>query len=273
MKILKAIIPAGGIGTRMLPVTKSIPKELLPINMKPMIQYAVEEAIKSGIKELLFVIRKDKDIIKHYFASQPNFKLKNRKEIKNLNDLIKKCKFHFAYQKEAKGLMDAISLCKDFVNNEPFAVLLPDNIMISRTPCIKQLIDTFYKNKKYSYIILKKFTGGIDNVEVDIGCIESELISKTQNVFQIHKIKKKNKNLIILDKGETGLKNFGRYVFTEEVFDYIKYFRTEYRGEFDDTPILNKLAMEGKLRGKLYNGIIFDTGNKNGFNSATRYFI
>ena len=273
MKILKAIIPAGGTGTRMLPITKSIPKELLPINMKPMIQYAVEEAIKSGIKELLIVIRNDKEIIKHYFTGQSNIKLINRKEIKNLNNLIKQCKFHFTYQKEAKGLMDAISLSEDFVKNEPFAVLLPDNIMLSRTPCIKQLIDGFNENDKYSYIILKKFIGGIDDVEVDVGCMESELISKTKNVYQINKIKKKKKNLIKLNKGETGLKNFGRYIFTEDVFDYIKKFRTECRGEFDDTPILNRLAMEGKLRGKLYNGIIFDTGNKNGFNSATLYFI
>lgn len=271
MKIKKAIIPAGGLGTRMLPITKSVPKELLPINMKPMIQYAVEEGVKSGIKEILIIIRKDKDLIKNYFTGKVDKRLLNRREIKNLENLTRECKINFAYQKGAKGLMDAISLGENFVNNEPFAVLLPDNIMVSRIPCIKQLIDLFNEKEKYSYIILKKFVGKIDPDEVDIGGVECELISK--NIYKITHIKNKKEKIIKLKNGETGLKNFGRYVFKEDVFDYIKKFRTEYRGEFDDTPILNKLASEEKLRGILYNGLIFDTGNISGFNSALLHFM
>ena len=271
MKVKKAIIPAGGLGTRMLPITKSVPKELLPINMKPMIQYALEEGVKAGIKEILIIIRKDKDLIKNYLTGKVDKKLLNRKEIKYLEKLTKECKIDFAYQKYAKGLMDAISLGEDFVNNEPFAVLLPDNIMVSRIPCIKQLIDLFSEKDKYSYIVLKKFVGGIEPGEVDIGGVEYELISK--NIYKITHIKNKKNRKVKLKNGEIGIKNFGRYVFKEDVFDYIKKFRTEYRGEFDDTPILNELASEGRFRGKLYNRLIFDTGNTAGYKKASLYFM
>lgn len=271
MKVKKAIIPAGGLGTRWLPITKSIPKELIPINLKPMIQYVVEEAVNSGIKEILIIINRHKEIIKHYFTGKIDKKLESRREIKNLRHINERCKILFSYQKSPKGLMDAISYGENFVKNEPFAVLLPDNIMISRIPCIKQLIDTFNVDEPYAYIVLKKFIGGVDTGEVDIGSVSTELLLK--DIYKIKNVKKKKKRIVILKKGEVALKNFGRYIFPRGFFDYIKKHRTEYRGEFDDTPILARLASEGKLLGKLYNGIIFDTGNVEGFSNACLYFI
>ncbi len=218
MIVKKAIIPAGGLGTRWLPITKSIPKELIPINLKPMIQYAVEEAVSSGIKEILIVIRKDKEIIIDYFKGKADKKIINRKEIKNLKKITENCKISFTYQKNPTGLMDAISCGEAFVKNRPFAVLLPDNIMISRVPCLKQLLSNFSEKEPYSYIVLKEFTSGKDSGEVDIGGVESELISK--NIYRINHIKRKKKELIKLEKGQTGLKNFGRYVFAEGFFNY-----------------------------------------------------
>ena len=109
MIVKKAIIPAGGLGTRWLPITKSIPKELIPINLKPMIQYAVEEAVSSGIKEILIVIRKDKEIIIDYFKGKADKKIINRKELKNLKKITENCKISFTYQKNPTGLMEAIS--------------------------------------------------------------------------------------------------------------------------------------------------------------------
>ena len=143
--------------------------------------------------------------------------------------------------------------------------------MISRVPCLKQLLSNFSEKEPYSYIVLKEFTSGKDSGEVDIGGVESELISK--NIYRINHIKRKKKELIKLEKGQTGLKNFGRYVFAEGFFNYVKKYRVKYRGEFDDTPILDKLATEGKLRGRLYSGMIYDTGNIAGYNEACLHFM
>ena len=276
IRVKKAVIPAAGLGTRWLPITKSVPKEILPVNLKPMIQYAVEEAVKSGIKEILFVIRKDKEIIRDYFTGNTNKLIAERKEIKRLKELRQICRFHFTYQKSPKGLMDAISLGKEFVKNEPFAVLLPDNIMVSRTPCLKQIIRLHAdspQNKKISYVILKQFKGRTGHAEVDIDRVQAELISKTRSEYRINHIKEKKKQAVTLKKGQTGLKIFGRYIFSGDIFDYIKKYRIEYRGEFDDTPIFSRLAEEGKLRGKLYNGLIFDTGNLDGYSEASLHYM
>ena len=170
--------------------------------------------------------------------------------------------------------MDAINCGKEFVKNEPFAVLLPDNIMVSRIPCLKQLIELYNKNSasRISYVIMKEFIGGKDNEEVDMDRVKAHLISKTTNEYQIDCIKGKKKKIEKLKKGQKGLKIFGRYIFSDDVFNYVKRYRVEYRGEFDDTPIFSKLAEEGKLRGKIFNGLIFDTGNIDGYNETIFYF-
>jgi len=148
MKVRKAVIPAAGFGTRFLPVTKALPKEMLPIVDKPTIQYNVEELIESGIEEILIITSRNKEAIMNHFDKSPELEQSLREKdkvdlLKISEDISNMIDIHFIRQKEAKGLGHAILCAKSFVGNEPFAVLLGDDVVYSEKPCIKQLIDVY----------------------------------------------------------------------------------------------------------------------------------
>jgi len=148
MKVRKAVIPAAGFGTRFLPATKALPKEMLPIVDKPTIQYNVEELIESGIEEILIITSRNKESIMNHFDKSPeleqSLREKNKFELLKISeDISNMIDIHFIRQKEAKGLGHAILCAKSFVGNEPFAVLLGDDVVYSEKPCIKQLIDVY----------------------------------------------------------------------------------------------------------------------------------
>lgn len=148
--VKKAVIVAAGLGTRFLPITKTFPKEMLPLIDKPVLQYIIEEVVASGIKEIIIVISPEKDLIKKYFTSYKKLEyfLKNRgkkdllKEIQKINKLAK---FHFCYQKKPIGIADAILKAEQKIKNEPFALLFADDVVASEKPCLKQLIDVYQK--------------------------------------------------------------------------------------------------------------------------------
>lgn len=156
--IRKAVIPAAGLGTRFLPITKSMPKEMLPIINKPVIQFVVEEAIASGIDDILIITGRGKKAIEDFFDTSPeleNHLFQNRKyellkEIKNISSLVD---IHYIRQKEAKGLGDAVLKAEKHVGDEPFAVLLGDDILKGDVPCIKQLIDVYQRYGNSSSVI------------------------------------------------------------------------------------------------------------------------
>ena len=163
MKVRKAIIPAAGLGTRLLPNTKSIPKEMLPLVDKPVLQYIVEEAVSAGVEQILIITNRCKSPIEDYFEYAPDLESRRLadgkdKEARPIRDVADMADVYFVRQKETKGLGHAVWRAKSFVGNEPFAILLGDDIMLSETPVLKQLVDAAEANS-CSAIAIREFPG------------------------------------------------------------------------------------------------------------------
>ncbi len=256
LKISKAVIPAAGLGTRFLPATKSMPKEMLPIIDKPAIHYVVEEAALAGIEDILIITGKGKRAIEDYFDTSPelenHLRTKNNlallDEIRNISNLAD---IHYIRQKEPLGLGDAVLKAEKHVRDEAFAVMLGDDIIVSKTPAIKQLTD-FYK-------IIKNPIVGIEEVSPDetkkYGIVEAEndLVKK-----MIEKPSQTKSNHAIV----------GRYILTSEIFGYIKKTKPGYGGEIQLTDALNLFSTDNKVYIKSINGIRYDLGNKSGYIKA-----
>ena len=263
--IRKAIIPVAGFGTRFLPVTKSIPKEMIPIIDKPTIQYIVEEAVESGITDILFVTSKYKKSIEDYFD---NFKelesvleySKNYEMLDMIRNISNMVNITFVRQKEQKGLGHAIYQGKTFVGNDPFCVLLGDDIVYNQgTPCLKQLIDCY---DKYQSTIL-----GVQKVDPEdvskYGIVDGEEIEqniyKVKNLIEKPPVKEAPSNVAIL----------GRYVITPSIFEHLEKENFGKNGEIQLTDaILNLVSYENVYAYK-FKGTRYDIGDKIGYIKAT----
>lgn len=258
-KVTKAIIPAAGLGTRFLPATKAMPKEMLPIVDKPTIQYIVEEAIASGIEDIIIVTGKGKRAIEDHFDHA--FELEQNLFQKGKFDLLEKVQhsskvdLHYIRQKEPKGLGHAVWCARKFIGNEPFAVLLGDDIVESETPCLKQLIDEYYETGT-SVIGVKTVTdeetrryGIIEPFSIKNGrsCEVKSLVEKPQN--------NPPSNLAIM----------GRYILTPEVFTFIEKQESGAGGEIQLTDAIQGLTQSQKVHSYEFEGERFDVGEKEGF--------
>lgn len=266
--ISKAIIPSAGMGTRMLPITKIIPKELFPINKKPIIQYSVEEAAGAGIKEICIIISPSKTIIKDYFLTPPEKKMQQNKDIEYISNLIKSITLSFIFQEQPLGLAHAINCAKDFIGKDDFAVLLPDNIYFSEKPYIGMLIDS-YRNNKINWIGLTKISGGKEKGFSNCG--KSEVVKAGKNEYNIKKIYDKQKSVLNLKSGEEIYRTLGRYIFQNNFFKYYEELTPNNNSELDDVPIIQKLAQQGKLYGRILEGTGFDAGNPVGYFACQKY--
>lgn len=267
MNIKKAVIPAAGLGTRFLPATKAQPKEMLPIVDKPTIQYIVEEAVKSGIEEILIVTGRNKRAIEDHFDK--SVELENELSNSNKNQLLKIVKdisnladIYYIRQKEPKGLGHAISLAKNFVDDEPFAVMLGDDIVDSKVPCLKQLIQC-YNEYKTSILgvqpIDKKYIpkyGIIDGHEIESG------LYKISNMVEKPSILDAPSNIAIL----------GRYIIAPEIFKILENTFPDNRGEIQLTDALKKLSQTEAMYGYCFSGERFDAGDKFGFLKANIHY-
>ncbi|MEM0095058.1 MAG: UTP--glucose-1-phosphate uridylyltransferase GalU [Candidatus Aenigmatarchaeota archaeon] len=246
--IRKAVIPAAGLGTRMLPITKAQPKEMLPVVNKPVIQYVVEEAYYSGIKEILIITGKGKRAIEDHFdrASLP---VKDE-EMEKLERMLDEISIFYVRQKEPKGLGDAVKYAKSFVNDEPFALMLGDNITIP--PCIKELMNLFERYKA-PIVALEKLPkerisqhGIIDGEEIACG------IYKIKDLIEKPKIEEAPSNIGII----------GRYILTTDIFDYLEKLKLGFGGEIQLTDALKKMSKEKDVYGMLFMGKRYDIGDK-----------
>jgi UTP--glucose-1-phosphate uridylyltransferase len=265
-KVRKAIIPAAGLGTRFLPATKAMPKEMLPIVDKPTIQYIVEEAIASGIEDIIIVTGKDKRAIEDHFDSAPL--LESQLHEKQKFDLLEevqrsgKVEIHYIRQKAPLGLGHAVWTARKFIGDEPFAVLLGDDIVQSETPCLKQLIDN-YEETASSVI-------GVMEVP------ESEthrygIIDPSEQQGSRYKVRK----FVEKPKQGTAPSNMaiiGRYVFTPEIFKYLDEMEVGAGGEIQLTDAIEKLNAEQSVYACAFEGNRFDVGEKLGFVETTLEF-
>ncbi len=265
-KITKAVIPAAGFGTRFLPATKAIPKEMFPIIDKPTIQFIVEEAIESGITDLLIIVSKNKNPILDHFDY--NFELEQKlleknkhKEVSLIKDFTNKIRIQYIRQKETLGLGHAILLAKEFVNNEPFAILLGDDVVFKEKkdqPAILQCINAF--DKVHSSIV------GVQEVEDDnvskYGIVDPKNLKDiSTGLFQL-------KSVVEKPDRKDAPSNFailGRYVLTPKIFDELKNTKKDIRNEIELTNAILSLMKKEKVYAKQFTGKRFDIGSKLGY--------
>lgn len=263
--IRKAVIPAAGLGTRFLPATKSIPKEMLPIVDKPIIQYVVEEAVASGITDIIIITGRGKRAIEDYFDASPELENHLRDEnkkalLKALQDISSLADIHYIRQKEPRGLGDAILQAEKHVGNEPFAVLLGDDVIKGDTPCISQLIKVYQKYGNSGGVILVEEVEDVSKY----GIIKGEKIDKS--VYRVEDIIEKPS----LKEAPSNIGAVGRYLLTPEIFSYIKETDLGKGSEIQLTDAIRMLIKKGgkkvyacKLKGKRY-----DAGDKLGYVKA-----
>ena len=264
MKITKAVIPAAGFGTRVLPATKNIPKEMFPIVDKPTIQYIVEEAVAAGITDILIITNRGKGLIEDHFDRSPELeqilekggKTDFLKVVREISDLAN---ISFIRQKEMKGLGHAVLKAKSFVGNEPFAVLFGDGVIVSETPCIKQLIDAY---GEFGEGVL-----GVKKVPAEdihkYGSLKVENLH--DNVFKCTDMKEKPKTpeevlslYSILD----------RCVLPPEIFDILEKTKPGVGGEIQLTDAMREIAVSKGMTAVEFEGKRYDMGNKFGILQA-----
>ncbi|AEV70561.1 UTP--glucose-1-phosphate uridylyltransferase GalU [Acetivibrio clariflavus] len=267
MKVRKAIIPAAGLGTRFLPATKAQPKEMLPIVDKPTIQYIVEEAINSGIEDIIIISGRNKRAIEDHFDK--SYELEHELAKKGDEELLELVRgisnlanIHYIRQKEAKGLGHAIYCAKSFIGNEPFAVLLGDDIVDSEVPCLKQLIDVF---NEYKTTVL-----GVQPVdEEDVS--KYGIVSCKQVDNRVYKVK----DLVEKPDKENAPSNIailGRYIITPLIFECLENAKPGKGGEIQLTDALKTLIGQEAMYAYDFIGKRYDVGNKLGFLQATVEF-
>ena len=264
-KIRKAIIPAAGLGTRFLPATKAQPKEMLPIVDKPTIQYIIEEAVASGIEEILIITGRSKKCIEDHFDKSVELELeleKSGKEemLKMVRDIADMVDIHFIRQKEPKGLGHAISCAKTFVGNEPFAVLLGDDIVYNEgKPCLKQLIDCY---DEYNTSVLGVQTVAAKDVNkygIVNGIHIEDRVYKVKGLVEKPAVEEAPSNVAIL----------GRYIITPRIFKILEETKPGKGGEIQLTDALLNLISEEAMYAYDFEGTRYDVGDKLGFLKAT----
>lgn len=266
MKVRKAVIPAAGFGTRMLPASKSVPKEMLPIYDKPTLHHIVKEVVDSGITDILIIISKDKGSIEDYF--DVNFELeyelnKKSSEISGeIHELSKMANIYTIRQKKKNGLGDAIKYAESFVGDEPFAILLGDDIIYNTSdeiPCIKQMADIYEKQESPILGVQKVSWDDVDKYGIVNGVKTSDRITEVESLVEKPSREEATTNLAIL----------GRYIVTPDIFPILHETKPGKNNEIQLTDALNKLAEKRKMIAYDFIGKRYDVGNKLGFVKAT----
>lgn len=258
--IRKAVIPAAGLGTRFLPITKSIPKEMLPIINKPIIQFVVEEAILSGINDILIVTGRGKRSIEDYFDTSPElenhlFHKKKYNLLKEVKDISSIAEIHYIRQKDPKGLGDAILKAEKHIGDEPFAVLLGDDLTEDAKPCTKQLIDVFERRERSVIAVQEIPEARISSYGIIKGeCIEEDLYLM-EDVVEKPDPRDAPSNLGAI----------GRYVFTPEIFDCIKETEPSLGDEIQIADAIKILMRDQKVYAHKFGGLRYDAGNKSDY--------
>ena len=267
MKVKKAIIPAAGLGTRFLPATKAQPKEMLPIVDKPTIQYIIEEAVASGIEEILIITGRNKKCIEDHFDKSVELEMELEKAgktellelVRDISDMVD---IHYIRQKEPRGLGHAIHCAKTFVGNEPFAVMLGDDVVDSEVPCLKQLMDCY---SEYKTTILGVQTvpesetnkyGIVDGIHIE------DRVYKVKDLVEKPSVEEAPTNVAIL----------GRYIITPQIFEILENTKPGKGGEIQLTDALKTLISQEAMYAYNFEGRRYDVGDKLGFLEATIEF-
>jgi UTP--glucose-1-phosphate uridylyltransferase len=267
MKVRKAIITAAGLGTRFLPATKTQPKEMLPIVDKPAIQYIVEEAVQAGIQDIVVVTGRSKRSIEDYFDR--SFELELELELREKEELLKMVKdisgmanLYYIHQQKPSGLGHAVLVARQFIGNEPFAVLLGDDVIVSKKPCLAQMLEVF---DEYHTSILGVQT--VPHEEVNrYGIIQGKQID--ERVYKVKELVEKPP----VDEAPSNVAVLGRYIITPEVFDLLETQGVGVENEIQLTDALRRLLKEQAMYAYDFKGHRYDVGSKIGFLQANVEF-
>jgi UTP--glucose-1-phosphate uridylyltransferase len=272
MKIRKAVFPAAGLGTRFLPATKSQPKEMLPLVDKPVIQYVIEEAMASGIENIIIVTGRGKNAIEDHF--DVSYELEKILESRGKFDLLEQVRaiskmvtISYVRQKEALGLGHAILVAKNLIGDEPFAVLLGDDIIDAEVPCTQQMISIFEKFQ--SSVLATQFVDGPDISRY--GVIRGSLVSSETNSDRTYRVQ----DLVEkppFKEAPSNLAIIGRYILTPEIFDVLEKTVPDKSGEIQLTNGLRSLLDRQPIHAYRFEGTRYDAGDKLGFLKATVEF-
>lgn len=262
--IRKAVFPAAGLGTRFLPATKAQPKEMLPLVDKPLIQYGIEEAVAAGIKNIIIITGRGKNAIEDHFDVsfelekflQQRGELEKLRIVKSISDMVS---FVYIRQKEALGLGHAIYTAKDSINDQPFAVILGDDIIDSEIPCIKQLIKAYNKKRATIIAIQRIPKKEISNYGV-VDCVPVD-----KRLYKVNFLVEKPSP----QEAPSEFAIIGRYILTPAIFKYILKVKPDERGEIQLTNAINLLLKEEPVYAYEFVGKRYDAGNKLGFLIAT----
>ena len=268
-KIQKCLFPVAGFGTRFLPFTKTIPKEMLPILTKPLIQLATEEAFSSGCSFFTMIISKNKMAIKDHFSSNLNIEkllLTSKKDsaLDELNTIINNCRFDYLIQEEMKGLGHAISLGKDSIGEECFGVILPDDLCINKGKSVMQQMINVHSQYEDCCIVAVK-----EVEESDIskyGVIDGDLKDGSERIFFVSNLIEKP----TIDEAPTKMAVIGRYILTPEIFEILDLIEPDHRGEIQITDALKVLAKKGKVIAYKFEGKRYDCGSFDGYLEANK---
>jgi UTP--glucose-1-phosphate uridylyltransferase len=271
-KVRKAVFPAAGLGTRFLPATKAMPKEMLPLVDKPLIQYGVEEAKHSGVQNIIIVTGRGKSAIEDHF--DVSFELEHLLETRHKKDLLNTVRavsdlINVAYvrQKEALGLGHAVLRAHELVGDEPFSVILSDDVIDSETPCLRQLLDVY---EFYSAPVLALMEVPRENISV-YGVVDAEPVAHNGGRDRLYRIR----NLVEKPKAADAPSNLaiiGRYVLTPDIFDSLETIEPGSGGEIQLTDGLRHILRSRPIYGYKFEGTRYDAGDKQGFLQATVEF-
>lgn len=264
MQVKKAVFPVAGLGTRFLPATKSTPKEMLPLIDKPLVQYVVEEAVAAGIEQILFVTGRSKRAIEDHFDI--SFELEallydkgKDAELSQMREIADLVNIFYVRQKQALGLGHAILCAREFVGNEPFAVLLGDDIIDGESPCLAQLLEVY---RKYRGTVLALEQVPMANISA-YGCVKANHIS--ERVYEVTDLVEKPRE----EEAPSDLAIIGRYILTPEIFPILAEQKPGKGGEIQLTDAIKTLAKEEAIYGCRFEGMRHDCGDKLGFLKAT----
>jgi UTP--glucose-1-phosphate uridylyltransferase len=267
MRVKKAVIPAAGLGTRFLPATKAQPKEMLPIVDKPTIQYIIEEAVASGIEEILIITGRNKRAIEDHFDKsvelEQELEAHNKQELLSMvRDISNMANIYYIRQKEPKGLGHAISCARTFVGNEPFAVMLGDDVVDSKVPCLKQMIDCFNEFKTTILGVQQVQPSEVNKYGIIQGKHIEDRVYKVKDLVEKPKIEEAPSNIAIL----------GRYIITPQIFEILENTKPGKGGEIQLTDALRTLISNEAMYAYNFEGRRYDVGDKQGFLEASVEF-
>ena len=264
-KVRKAVIPAAGLGTRFLPATKAQPKEMLPIVDKPAIQYVVEEAVRAGLTDIIIITGRGKHAIVDHFDR--SFELEHFLEVKGKSDELRQVRevsdmatIHYIRQRDPLGLGHAVAAAEDHVGNEPFAVLLGDDLIVESNPLLQEMLQV---HDRYGRSVLAAMEVSREEISL-YGCIEPEG-AEDEHLARVRSIVEKPPP----DEAPSNLAAIGRYVLTPEIFDVLRRTRPGVGGELQLTDAINQLAQEQAVYAYVFEGGRFDVGNKLDYVKAT----